>query len=1621
MSQAKTVATGVKQNYVVAIGASAGGLEAIHEFFDNMPANSSFAFIVIQHLSSDYKSLLVELVSKHTHMKVFEAGDNMLVQQDCVYIIPNNKLMTIRNGRLKLEDKIHDKMPNTAIDTFLYTLAQDKKDKAIAIILSGTGTDGTKGIEAIKDYGGLVMVQEPATAKFDGMPNSAITSGNADFILPTKKMHQELYNYIQQEPMQLLEGGKINENLLNELFGLVHQQSGHDFNFYKTPTIIRRIGRRMNQLNIKVLDDYVSYLHTHHEEVKTLGKEFLIGVTKFFRDKAAFQILSEKVIPAIVDSKADGDILKVWVCACSTGEEAYSIAILINECLEEKGKNLEVKIFASDIDETSLEVASRNLYPLSIEQDIDEQRLDKYFVKEGRYYSVLSTIRKQIVFAKHNVIKAPPFIKNDLITCRNMLIYMNNLLQQKVLSTLHFSLNQEGYLFLGSSESASVLKDGLIEINAKWKVYQKSGNISYSANHTHFNSPSIAPASSRQLTYNKNGLGAKSLEDEFRDFVTDDLGIVGIFINSNYEVKETVGNFNRYLSLPEKKLDLNLLKMVPRELSFNLNNAIRRAWKEGKTVRLNHIRYKQNGVDENNVGISIKPPGAKSSNGYTLITFRENVVDTVEHDKDSVVLPPATDGQQTDYVIELESELNETRHNLQLAIEEMETTNEELQSSNEELLSANEELQSGNEELQSLNEELHTLNTEHQLKIKELIELNDDLNNYFKSTEIGQIFLDANLHIRKFNPAAVSMVNLIEADISRPISHISHNIKHDTFIQDISAVLVNGNVVEKEVHLKDGKRSLMRIMPFVRRDKQHDGIVITFVDISAITELNNIVNGVFNASISAVLAFTAVRDNDSHIRDFKCIAANNAAVEFLNTKETQLTESLLTRQLQVLTEHNFFDKFVKVVETGQTLQEEVSFEKGWYLIFAVKMADGFAVTYTNITERRNAEQKLRKNYNELISTRENLKKLNNELEDKVRERTRLLSESEERFTLVSKATNDTIWDWNLVNNTMWRSENFTAMFGYHRNEDTQSITYWFDKIHPDDRSRVEQSVYESINLGKKQWSAEYRFLKADNRYAIILDRGSILQDDFGTPYRMVGSIVDITRLVEAERRLSNSELRFRKVFESNMIGMLFSSLEGAIIDANDAFLKMLGYKRADLMNGKLNWKIITPPEFMDVTNWSVEQLRENGVCPPFEKQYIKKDGSRVSVLMGAARLDDDSTADVVAYIIDVTHQKDAEQKEQQLQSLVNKQQEEFYSVFMNAPALITICRSENLTYEFVNKAFQNFYGQQDYLGKTAANVYPDFANSKLHDIAMQVMKSGEPYVGKAFHTRRTDQVSQQLIDNWFDFIYTPVYAVDGKIDGLAFFGFDVTDLIKAQQATKQLMQRKDEFMSIASHELKTPITSLKGSLQIATRLVAKDGNMQSIYPFIEKAGKQTGRLTALVDDLLDVTRIHAGKMMFNYSWFNAGEVFRECIEDTQSHIPTHKIIIKGDAEAHIHADKHRLEQVITNLITNAIKYSPDADQVIFTNEVKDGMLKVSVQDFGIGIPADKKDFVFDRFFRVQESSHKFSGLGLGLYITSEIIRRHEGVIGVESAENKGSTFWFYIPVHEKKDNNFISN
>lgn len=1205
-------ATSPKGHCIVAIGASAGGLEAIHEFFDNVPENTNLSFIVIQHLSPDYKSLLVELVSKHTHMNVFEAEQDMSVQKNCVYVIPNNKLMTISRGKLQLVNKVPDKAPNTAIDFFLNSLAEEKGPNAIAVILSGTGTDGTRGIDTIKARGGMVLVQDPCTAKFDGMPNSAIASGNADMIMAPELMPEEIYSHLHEKPVHILNKGKVDENLLEEIFRLVYKQSGHDFHFYKTPTIIRRISRRMSHHGIKRLEEYVAFLQRNPEECKNLGKDFLIGVTKFFRDPAAYEVLYNEVFPEIVADKKEGDTLKVWIAACSTGEEAYSMAILLDKFLTMRKLSLEVKIFATDIDEASLEVASKGIYPENISNDIDPELLERYFVREGDQYHVSQYVRKQIVFARHNIIKDPPFIKNDLVTCRNMLIYMSTILQKKIIATLHFALNNGSFLWLGPSETVSNAQGSLEEINTKWKVFRRSGSQRMPQSDPLYNSrPMEQGRFTREPRVEARPGANKSIRDisiEFREVLAEDYGYAAFYVDTNHEIREATGNYKKYISLPEGRLHLNLLKLLPTELSIALNAAIRRAQAEQKKVTVKSVRVKGK-TKSTFISMVVKPGNKNVPDSLILVVLGEVHRERIA--KSGQEMQADAGPELNNYILELEAELKETRTDLQMAIEGLETTNEELQSSNEELLSANEELQSSNEELQSLNEELHTLNTEHQLKIKELVELNDDLNNYFRSAEFGQIFLDSKKFIRKFNPAAVKMINLIETDIGRPINHISTNLRYASLVADIERVMETGKPFEKEVMLNNGKNMLMRILPYLKQDKQHDGVVITFIDISDLRERDNIIKAVFDSSPNAIIALTAVRDEQNRMVDFKFQAANHTADKMIGLSNEMYIGRNVGQELSAAFGEDYFAKFTEVLRTEKSTtyihHHHVNGQDYWLEVIAVKMTDGLVVTLTDITDKKQSEEKLRRNYGELMNVKENLRKLNLSLEDKVKERTVELSQSEERFRLVTKATNDTIWDWDLGKNRMWWSEAFYAAFGYDKNDNgIFNSAFKLEKIHPADRKRVTDSIYQHINSGTRQWSAEYRFMRADATYASILDRASILHDEQGMPYRMLGSMLDVTELRRAEAEVASNIEQRKFLAEAMPLIVWTATPDGSLNFLNKEFEK---YSGLSTQNGlEHGWEKIIHPDDQPELNMEWHEALRDGKGFSLEGRLRRYDG-----------------------------------------------------------------------------------------------------------------------------------------------------------------------------------------------------------------------------------------------------------------------------------------------------------------------------------------------------------------------------------------------------------------------------
>ncbi|NEM99093.1 chemotaxis protein CheB [Pontibacter burrus] len=1125
-------------HYLVGIGASAGGLEAIHVLFDHFPNNSSFSFVIIQHLSPDHKSLMAELLSKHTSMQVLEAEDNMFTKPNCVYVLPSGKQLTIENGRLRLTDKARSREPNFAIDLFFESMARSRGKYAIGVVLSGTGTDGTKGARAIKKAGGMVVVQDPDTARFDGMPRSAIDAGNVDYVLAPEHMPEEIISYTQKIPLlrSLINDNKQDrdQEILKEILDLVCNHTQTDFSDYKEATINRRIRKRMDSLKVADLAAYLDYLHENPGEIKKLCQEFFINVTSFFRDLEAFELLESEVIPKIIDNKPEDQPVKVWVAACSTGEEVYSLAMLFAETYEKLDREPNIKLFATDIDQQAITQASKGSYPLSIAKHVSAARLERFFTLKNNRYIVKDDIRKLVIFAQHDLQKDPPYSRIDLITCRNMLIYLNAELQNKVIALFPYALNFGGYLMLGPSEHIGDMGSYFKEENRKWKLFRKTKESQQAGRQKayglSYNNTNHLPLS--QNTQYKN-VSLALYNNSFMDAVAEDFKVTALYVDEQYQLLHGIGDINRFLKFPDKRLHFNLIKMVPEELAVTLSVGIRKALKQDRKVVARQVTVKM-GKKEQLVHVSIRPVAVDKGQAKVILVLLQELGEVTP-------LPKVSDMtfvSDTDYyqqLTALEMELKEVRESLHMTVQDLSTSNEELQSSNEELMSSNEELQSSNEEMQSLNEELHTVNSEHQLKIKELQELNEDLDNYIRSSNIGQLFLDHHLAIRKFTPAVGKLINIIESDLGRPIHHLSHNLKYSQFIDEIKKVNNTSAEVEQEIETQDGRYYLMRIIPYLKRDGNKDGIVISFVDVTTLKTLSNVVQGVLNSSLNSIMAFKAVRDERRNIVDFNWTLLNKKAEALIDASQADLLNKSVLESMPYLKKAGLFRKLVQVAEEGKSFhieqQLEVNGDKTWYELAAVKMGDGVTLTMGDVTVKKSSEDKVLMAYEELKAAEEDLIKLNNELEKRVAERTAALAASEERFRMVSMATNDVILDWNLVTNEIWWSDSLKTMLGYEISEMGEGVNSWFNLLHPDDRKKVVNAINNVINTGKDQWSGEYRIRKANGTFAFVSNRAYIMHNEYQMPYRVLGSFIDLTDLKNTQEKLQQTNEHLLRVIE----------------------------------------------------------------------------------------------------------------------------------------------------------------------------------------------------------------------------------------------------------------------------------------------------------------------------------------------------------------------------------------------------------------------------------------------------------------------------------------------------------
>ncbi len=1206
---------------VVGIGASAGGLAAFREFIGGIPKDSNMAYVLLQHMSPKHESMLPELLGKLCEVPVVFIIDDIKLEPNHIYVVPPNRMLTTVDGKLSLEPVKNRRIK--LIDRFFSSLGVVHQSFAVGVILSGTMDDGTLGLQVIKSSGGITFAQEVDSAAHGSMPQSAINSGAVDFVLPAGEIMRKLLQinslfqteYSSEEVVA--HAPEADEEVFKQLLTVLRIRRGVDFSNYKQSTIKRRIIRRMALNKIDKAEEYLRFLRDNKSEQDLLYNDMLISVTSFFRDTKSFDVLCLNVLPGILNKKSAFDPLRIWVAGCASGEEAYTIAICIHEHLGDAAFSRKIQIFATDISETAITKARSGIYRQNDLAGLSTQRILQFFNKVDGNYQVSKSLRDMCVFAHHNLLKDPPFSNLDLVSCRNVLIYLDPVLQKRALSTFHYGLNQHGYLMLGKSESVGVNADLFSAVYSHEKIYQTKGPKGRYRNITSTITERVLKDFDQETEISTRAKDIHSLAD---NILLSKYTPSGVLVNLAFDVLEFRGKTDQWLVVAPGKPSFNVLKLAREGLAFEIRNLLHLAKTNQLPARKEQVFFKLNETPQY-VDIDVIPI-TELEEIHFLILFQTSIQPvTLSLNAEPSELDHASIKTLMERNVQLEKELSQTREDMRAVTEAQEAANEELQSANEELLSGNEELQSLNEELESSKEELQSTNEEITIVNTELLDRNEQLNNarryneeIFNTIHDPLLILDAELKILRATDGFYRLFRLHEEEVE------------GKFIYDL------GN---RQWKIPSLKTQLLSVLP-----------------------------------------------KQGYIKDFE--------IDY----NFSIGRRILMLSARQFTPHN---------------QEKV-------IILAIH----------DITDRRRVEEGL----------------LDAE---------RMLAESQERLHFAMESAGVGSWDFDPVSGELIWDQKCKVLHGFHPAEHVDYSRY-LNQIMAEDRDMVAFSTHKSlVGAANGNFNVEYR----------LVDNG----------------------------------------------------------------------------DGKERW------------------IKSKG------KAYFNKEKI-------ATRF--------IGTVLDITAEK------------------------------------------------------------------------------------------------------------------------------------------RVERQTRELVRKKDEFIAIASHELKTPITSIKGIIQILERSVSK-GNYNKIQELTSKAAAQVDRFTGLVDQLLDGTNIQAGELKLNKTFFSLLGLVQTCIQQISHNRELLHFETSGSEDIIVHADRDRIEQVLLNLINNAIKYSPDSDLVQLSVSELDGVARVDVTDFGIGVEKRKVPLIFDRFYRVDEQNVNYPGLGLGLFIAAEIIRRHKGEIGVTSEPGKGSTFWFSLPLKEDEE------
>lgn len=1267
---------------VVGLGASAGGVRALQEFFASMPANSGMAFVVILHLSPQHESSLPQILQAQTTMPVVQVRETHRVEPNHVYVIPPNRQLEMVDGTIRCAPPVKKMGARVAIDVFFRTLAEAYQKNAVCIVMSGTGSDGTLGLKRIKESNGFAIVQSPEDADYDQMPRSAIATGLADWILPVRRMPDKLIHFRESsERMHLTNSAdaervaeEINaEESLREVLTILKVRTGHDFTNYKKPTLVRRLARHLQIHELQDLPSYIRYLRENPDEAHFLQRNLLINVTNFFRDREAFAALEAEVIPRIFADKTARDTVRVWVVGCASGEEAYSIAMLLTEHAERHADPPKMMVFATDIDDEAIAQARDHVYPETIETDVAPERLKRFFLKDGSRYRIKKELREMVLFAPHNVLRDPPFSRLDLVSCRNLLIYFNREAQKRVMEIFHFALNPDGFLFVGGSESAENVPDLFEATNKKMRIYRRRPAL-----HGHSTLPRLPVAGNWQvsapLAEKFAGRAKTPSLSEVHFKLLENLAPPSVLINENFEVVYMSQSVGRYLHFMGGEPTNNLLKLVNPDLVPDVRAALFTAQRGGQPAEFPNVRVNLEGREILlNIIVRRVGDGDAADENFLLVVFNEG-----EANKSSFKarakkagrksVSAADDaGAMATIVNRLEDELQRTRLNLratieqhEVSIEELKASNEELQAINEELRSATEELETSREELQSVNEEMNTINSELKDKIEESARANSDLQNLISSTDIATIFLDRKLHIKRFSPLVERLFNITPTDIGRPLAHFTHNLDYHNLTADAAEALKTLQTFEREISDKDGRYFLTRFSPYRTIDDRIEGVVLNFLEITkhrrteeALREAQEKYRARLEQEVEARTAelnksreqFASLVENTPDVitrwdANLKLIYANGA----FEKKTGVANETSLGKTLQEMGQPDeiaapFMAKLRRVFETGETAEHYNSFPT----------PAGEAHFHSRIVPEKNARGET-----------ETVLAIARNITDSViitarAESEQALRESEERFRAFVKLSSDVVYcmnaDWSEMR--FLEGKNFIA--------DSEETGNWLEKyIYADDRTEVLRRIREAVRT-KSVFDLEHRVVRVDGTLGWTHSRAMPLLDEAGEITGWFGTASDATEKKRGEFALFESRTRLDLLMESiKDYAIITTDLHGNVIDWNAGAENIFGWT-AEEMIGHPADIIFTPDDLANqVPEKERETARKNGRAAD-ERWHLRKDGTRFYVSGMLTPLSNGELEGFVKIARDQTAKMQAEknvQEKEMLRRLVAGQEDE---------------------------------------------------------------------------------------------------------------------------------------------------------------------------------------------------------------------------------------------------------------------------------------------------------------------------------------------------------------------------